>query len=348
MINKAYFVRFFKESSIMLIVSSLIFALVNFIIIININLNETTTYEYFTSLIYPLFIFTFLGPLYVLSYKDSKRKADVYYSLPISRISFLLTRMLVIILDTFIIYFISYFVGILISSFNEIDRNLLNYGYAILYFFVTFLVFIPIFIFTTYFANKGNSIFDKIVIMFFYSFAFISLFYMINKGINRANGQYAYLNYEYGVNFFYIVSPFIYLMKFFSAKINNNVDIDTILIQDMHNQYLASTIVIMIISISLLFLLLREEKYDKIERINQPSTSIFGYKIMLPFIPFIVYGTISPNFGDGLYFILLIISLALFASFYFIYKRKFVIQKDAIYLSALFVLSSVIVSICLI
>lgn len=346
MINKSYFVRFFKESSIMLIVSSLVFALINLIIILNINLDGTTTYEYFTGMIYPLFIFLFLGPLYVLSYKDSKRKADVFYSLPISRTSFLLTRILVVLLDVFIIYFVSYSTAILFSTFNEIDRGLFNYGYVILFFFVTFLVFVPLFMFTTYFANKGNSILDKLIFMLFYSFAFIAFFFVINKGINNILGKNHYLSYEYGVNFFYIVSPLIYLIKIFNFKINKNLNVDPDRFLELNKIFLASTIVLILISIGLLFLLLREEKHDKIERIGQPSTSIFGYKIILPFIPFIVFGTISPTIGDPFYYLVLIVSFSLFISFYFIYKRKFIIQKDAIYLSAFFVLSIIIVSLC--
>ena len=95
MINYAYFKRFFKESSIFLIVTTIIFSLINFIIMTQNDIRPSYSFEYFTSFVYPLFMLLFIGPLYVLNYKDSKRKVDVFYSLPISRVSFLSTRFLI-------------------------------------------------------------------------------------------------------------------------------------------------------------------------------------------------------------------------------------------------------------
>ena len=350
MINYAYFKRFFKESSIFLIVTTIIFSLINFIIMTQNDIKPSYSFEYFTSFVYPLFMLLFIGPLYVLNYKDSKRKVDVFYSLPISRVSFLSTRLLVFLLDSFIIYSISYFTGVFASLLDVDSPLVFNYGYVVLYFIATFLTFIPLFFFTTYFANKGNSIFDKFVIMIFYTFGLIAIFYCLASGFNRALDFILRDVQFYGSPYFYAVSPLVYFAYLFSQLIlkNNKPEIVESKINSFNNAYLPATIIYIILGLVLLFLLLREEKLDKTERVGQTSNTIFGYKVIMSYIPYIIFGCfpIGTIFGSALYYNLIVLSLGLFITTYFIYKRKFIIQKDAIIYSAFFVVNLIIVSVC--
>lgn len=350
MINYAYFKRFFKESSIFLVVTTIIFSLINFIITYQNDVRVELNYEYFTTFIYPLFILLFLGPLYVLSYKDSKRKVDVFYSLPISRTTFLITRLIVFLLDSFIIYFVSFFTSVFTSLLGKDATTIYNYSYVIAFFITSFLTFIPLFFFTTYFANKGNSVFDKLVIMAFYSGGFIALFYCLSTGLedvidfNIVDVQY------YGNPYFYVVSPFEYFSLFFHKLILKNLDQQVAMekITNYNNAFLPATIIYIILGIVLLFLLLKEEKYDKTERVGQTTSTIMGYKIIMPYVPYIVFGCLPLKnaIGSTVYYILLVCSFALFATTYFIYKRKFIIQKDAIIYSVLFGINIIIVSLC--
>lgn len=350
MINFAYFKRFFKESSIFLIATAIIFSLINFVAVFESPLIATTNHEYFTSFIYPLYILLFIGPLYVLNYKDSKKKVDVFYSLPISRTAFLSTRILVFLLDSFIIYFVSYFIAVITSCMDETALLILNYGNVILFFLTTFLAFIPLFFFTTYFANKGNSIIDKIVFMAFYSFGFIALFYCLVIGFRNIYNYNITRVQFYGQGYFLVISPFLYLTTVFHCLINKNFTPEEIAINtlDANQSLLPGAIIFIVLGLVLLFLLLKEEKRDKVERVSQVSTTIFGYKIIIPYVPYIVFGCFnySDSFWSTLYLMLAIISLALFIITYFVYKRKLVIQKDAIIYSALFLVNLVVVSVC--
>lgn len=350
MINKSYFKRFFKESAIFLVVSTIIFSLINFVIAYQ-NFNTSSViFEYFTGFIYPIYILLFLGPLYVLNYKDSKRKCDVYYSLPISRTSFLITRISVFLLDSLIIYSVSFFVGIFVSFLDSTSFEKFDYSYIFAFFITSFLTFIPLFFFTTYFANKGNTIVDKIVFMLFYSYGLICIFNCLLTGFKPLFGYEISDIYDYGYPYFSIISPLIYLSYLFHRLLLKSYweDDQTQYFNELNAEYLPALIIFIVLGIVLAFFLFREEKRDKIERISQISTSVFGYKIIMPYIPFFVFSifNIESIIGSTLFYMMLIISLALFVTCYFIYKRKFIIQKDAIIYSALFVVSVIIVTLC--
>lgn len=348
MINKRYFARFFKESLIFLGIITLVYLIFIFALSYSsnfkLNLASNSPIVSFNVL---LLIYLLISPLYILHYKSSRNKADTYFSLPITKRSLLNTRSLVVLIDILIAYTFSFIIGILIAYSREGFKDSTNIALIFPYYLLSIIFALPSFFISLFVANKGNNGVDRILYITFYIYDISLAFNALNNFLLNYFADNPFIkNAELG-NFFSSIAPILYLNNSIGYALNANCEKENIWTGASGISYLP-TIIISILSLVALFFLERDENKEKSERISYSSTTIFGYKLIIPLVPFIVIGVIASltnmpiSLGIDLLYIELII-IILFLLLYFAYKRKFIVKMDMLYLAIPTVITNILV-----
>lgn len=347
MINKRYFARFFKESAIFLGIITFLYLI--YIVALcysrNFKLNLATPSP-IASFNILLIVFILLSPLYIFHYKSSRNKADTYFSLPISKRSLLNTRALVVLIDILIAYSIAFIIGILISLTREGFFDSTNTLLIIPYYLLSILAILPSFFISLFIANKGNNEVDRVLYVAFYIYGISFVISAFNNYLLNYFPDNSFIKSKEVSNFFSLIAPTIYINNTFSYVLKSNYDVDNLLMGDSKVAYLP-TIIISLLSFIALYFLEKDENKEKSERISYSSTTIFGYKIIIPLIPFLLIGIIASFSINPLYigieslYIELII-IILFLILYFTYKRKFIVKIDLLYLAIPTIITNVL------
>lgn len=273
-----------------------------------------------------------LVPVWIFQYKMKKRSVDLYYSLPLSRTGILAVKFLIGLIAVCIPYAVSYWLGafvVMAKAAADIRIAAFNAVYYLPHFFLMILLNCMIFSISAFAFTRANSTLDGILFVAFLIFAAFLVVYVLqnptqgtpyeDSGILQS-GQKMFSNCYlpfYPVDF--VTTAFQSLITPQSCKMpvyNTAETINAIL-------GIAYTTLLAAGSAAGIFL---SEKRAKAENAEQPSESLFGYRVMIPL--FTVLSCAVFDFRDTLYFSVFFVMIAV-ASFMItaLYKRTMKIGK---------------------
>ena len=330
MINKAYFKRFFNESLYFLMFLSFILCLISAVQFTIISFDEYSIYTTYQTTIIPTMIAISLSPLYIFNYRTSKRKCDVYYSLPISKNSLFNTRTLVTFLDILIAFTLAFLINCLFFIAKSSGINGLHYVYSLPLYFLSILAFIPLFLLSIITFNLGNTRIDGLIIQYSYlvtvPLIILCIFYHSQVSSDVAGVIYSCFKANYFITFNNSIFDYLILGDHYEGlKIN---------LVTGANSSLIPVIVLFILSAGLFVLFEFKLKKEKAERIGQISSSILAYKTIIILLTASIGCGLSylvfVGFGVELTLVFLSSLIISFYVLYVIYKRTFRIKKDVL------------------
>lgn len=115
-------------------------------------------------------LFAFILPLFVLDYRFNKRKADIYYQLPLKEKELKNTRIVLALVALLVLFTITFFAGMLstmahqtsernwiINAYPGTQLGLYNYGYFALFYLCLLFIISGEYFVSLFFANLGNN-----------------------------------------------------------------------------------------------------------------------------------------------------------------------------------------------
>ena len=215
--------------------------------------------------IFALGALCYLAPVFVYSFKMSKRGVDVYYALPLKKEKLYLVKTMVGLLLVLVPFTVMYWGGFLTLLFRA-DNPYDMFWYLPAYFGSAFLG-ICLFGMNAFLYTRGNTVADGIVFMI----AYIPFFMMIYAYVIQAfHFDWLYYAYESEFLSFGGLTEFGNEMSFLIAR-RENVKLSPLTF--------VVTPILGAVGYALMFLLLRFEKGENAEQV---SDSWFGYKMLIP------------------------------------------------------------------
>ncbi len=219
----------------------------------------------------------------IITFARFKRKdfADVYFALPLSKKEIFLGKILCGFLVILFSFTISYFMGFFILLVRGADFYMASY---ITLYFILILSIIPLYLISTFFVLKANTVLDSVF--------FVGLYCIISSVIISAililifSSSYAYKFDEY---YFYI-SPYFSFSKiydFFGSLLLKGMPNYSIS-SDAYNESLKMMflslgiqyIIGVLATVGIIFTIIHYKNED----IEERSTSWFGYKTLIPIL----------------------------------------------------------------
>lgn len=263
--------------------------------------------------IYLLVISVFV-PIYEYKVLKSKRGADLYYSLPLSKSRLNLQIYLKGLLQI-VVSFIAVF--ILTTLVYIIKDYGLNYFYLFLLFLTSLIGVISLYSFNVFIFSKANNVIDGIIFVGIY--LVISLLVLFSLDVIFAFNikfkwiQFTPLNLIFGNN-----SYFEYKLKY--------IEVNFFLSFMDYFMFIFWSL----LSLSLGALSILDNKNTKPENLMEKSNTYFGYTTLVPIITFTLVNISGLTLDES--FSIVILLIILFAAYvlYVIYERSFKIKPKNI------------------
>lgn len=263
--------------------------------------------------IYLLVISVFV-PIYEYKVLKSKRGADLYYSLPLSKSRLNLQiylKGLIQIVVSFIAVFILTTLVYIIKDYG------LNYFYLFLLFITSLIGVISLYSFNVFIFSKANNIIDGIIFVGIY--LVISLLVLFSLDVIFAFNikfkwiQFSPLNLIFGNN------------SYFENKLKY-IEVDFFLSFMDYFMFIFWSL----LSLSLGALSILDNKNTKPENLMEKSNTYFGYTTLVPIITFTLVNISGLTLDES--FSIVILLIILFAAYvlYVIYERSFKIEPKNI------------------
>lgn len=263
--------------------------------------------------IYLLVISVFV-PIYEYKVLKSKRGADLYYSLPLSKSRLNLQiylKGLIQIVVSFIAVFILTTLVYIIKDYG------LNYFYLFLLFITSLIGVISLYSFNVFIFSKANNIIDGIIFVGIY--LVISLLVLFSLDVIFAFNikfkwiQFSPLNLIFGNN------------SYFENKLKY-IEVDFFLSFMDYFMFIFWSL----LSLSLGALSILDNKNTKPENLMEKSNTYFGYTTLVPIITFTLVNITELTLDES--FSIVILLIILFAAYvlYVIYERSFKIEPKNI------------------
>lgn len=330
---KALLAYFAKKRLLPVLAITVLLSIISIISVLN-----TTHVRYYSNHIYinngMLTLFTaMIGILAVLisifefSFKMNKNTIDAYYSLPIKKDKFFLTKFIVGLFEILIPFTIAYFVMVIFVQFKENE-------YATLYFFLYYIEIVLagtlFYSIISFIYTKANTIFDGLILLLFYTFLGGILAFNI-ESIIQATGNKEWI---YASNY-YIFSQLSTI-----GGVNNDLlaHYSPFSSYELAN-FITTNVITTVLGILCFYLLIFKNSKEKAENASDLTESYCGYKSMLPI--YIVMLLIA--FHDYIFEAILIVAFSIFG--YFIYNRSFKLSKGKLISYASSVVVGIILSI---
>ena len=263
--------------------------------------------------IYLLVISVFV-PIYEYKVLKSKRGADLYYSLPLSKSRLNLQiylKGLIQIVVSFIAVFILTTLVYIIKDYG------LNYFYLFLLFITSLIGVISLYSFNVFIFSKANNIIDGIIFVGIY--LVISLLVLFSLDVIFAFNikfkwiQFSPLNLIFGNN------------SYFENKLKY-IEVNFFLSFMDYFMFIFWSL----LSLSLGALSILDNKNTKPENLMEKSNTYFGYTTLVPIITFTLVNISGLTLDES--FSIVILLIILFAAYvlYVIYERSFKIEPKNI------------------
>lgn len=274
----------------------------------------------------------FVLPVNVFKFIHDKKAIDTYYSLPLSRKQLLNTSLLYIVLANFVPCAISFVVYNFVSSENiEVIK--------LLYILVLMILsIVTISCFNSLLYSLANNIFDGVAMIAAYSLLpifiliVVTIFYEVfvcgSSGVNITFIEYISPTY---------CSILLYLKNIYQSPTFSYIN---------EISHIISLVVFLVFS----YIVLNKSFIGrKVERANTSSSNFFAYPLVIYLYTFLCLFGISSNYSYSYktfghffeeFFVLYLITFAIFVIAHFIYRRKFFISiKMPIFFVIVLVLS---------
>lgn len=291
---------FFKESLPSICITTIIITAIYCFILSMANLKYSVSIEgsysyarypstYHGTIIAMLEILCAIVPISNFAKYKNKNAVDVYASLPLSKKSFYVQKLITGYIDIFIGFTIPYFAGVFVILIRGSDIDMIQY---IPMYFLSILSSIPLYLIFSFFVIKANRVIDSIFYIIFYAVITSAITAAINNiitgggvpGILYLLGEDSSLDFKN--NFQSLLFPFNSLeniSSYYSISLLSNLPG----IEFSNFSYSLSMLVIAIcIQILIGFLALlgisNTINMSKNEDTEERSKTWFGYKTMIP------------------------------------------------------------------
>lgn len=267
-----------------------------------------------------------LMPIFELYSFRSRRNLDTMFTLPVSRTKMLFAHLL----NGWIHVTVAFAAeAVIIFSALHQEKDWVNESYIFGYYFALLSVGLAVYLFFSFIFLQGNTIIDGIVFMGAWSFAFMLPFLPAIEIIYRLTNYNNYHLLRSWLNLIgesvIVYSPMDRITTIFNSKMQIDTDYRELSYHpDQLNRYkieanigAAFGVVIGIICLVLLYFTFKKQRVEKVEDI---STSPIGYKFL---IPFYVISIILWEYDP------LVVAVGVIAMLvaYIVYRRTFRIKK---------------------
>lgn len=297
-IHKNYYKYLFRKLIPITVIASIIFIIANFIHIISVDLSEITTSTYIpyipydrrdsaiatitiVSCIYALFF-----PIYIFSYRFSKKKVDIYYSLPINKGSLALTSFLGGLTSIAISFTISYLLGFFVILAK--DHAGVNLALYLPYYFIALILLLLTYMIGSSFALLGNNKTDVAIELILINLLPLLISYTLHNYVSDISrkfdnhisldvltpfvGIYSIIQ-SFGEFISYSYKPTFPLIEFQDCMFENAGNI-----YSYYTPYLASLILFIILALVLIPAFYYSTKKAKSENAALIQTSYYGVR----------------------------------------------------------------------
>ena len=236
-------------------------------------------------------------------YKN-KNAVDVYFSLPLTKNSFYIQKLIVGFIEIIIPFTISYFLGFVIFLCRGADFYMIQY---LPMYLLLVLASLFMYIICSFFVIKANNIPDSIIFIILYTLITTFIFNGFNNLYNLFTGKFDMISWEWD----YLLAPYGPMQKiidfykyYLKTKMPN---------YSFSNKY--SYIMVMFVSLGIhlvlaslaLFGIFMHIKNAKNEDADEKSKTWFGYKTMIPILFVVVLINIAQYDNPTSYFLISII-----------------------------------------
>lgn len=213
-------------------------------------------------------IMALIVPMWKLSYRFKKRSVDMYFALPLTHTQILIVKLLTGLVSLFAAYTLTFALGAISTALMVSDQ--IRGGYFILMYLSTVIPLIIIYSLTAFLFSRANRFIDGFAFVFMGGFALFAVILAIRA-------------------FFPDIVPFLYtpyapldvVGSYFQDKIIKNTDYVGRGVAFKANMGVGLALTTLLAIGSATYLILGE-KYVKAENCEQISSSVFGYKTLLP------------------------------------------------------------------
>lgn len=222
-----------------------------------------------------LIVLCLFAPVYTYAFKMKKRSVDAMYSLPIKREGLYFVKSLIGLLLVFVPYTVAYLTGVSVVLVRE---NYFALGWYAPFYFASLGLGACLYFTYAFFFTRANTVADGIVFMLAWSFFFELALLLAVQGLNCLGlenwseliKEHDYLDIQYS-----LLGGVLEATDFFSSLLGKkNVDFDAAFAQS-----LAFSVVCGGAACALFFRGLKKEKAENAEQI---SSSVWGYKFLIP------------------------------------------------------------------
>ncbi len=247
-----------------------------------------------------LFVVGYILPILDFRHNYIKSMANYYYSLPITSRAIYQTKTYFNIIANVLVFSLNILIGIAILAIKQID---LYYEYLFLYLLCVDVIFISLFLFQSFIASRTYNLTDSIILSLLYlilpAFLLISLYFGL--GLDDTFINWTQISFMGSVDL---------VIKHFISRSFNNFGTE-------FANY--SSLILMLIAVLILHIItLYKVKRLKIELVGERSTSIFGYKLLLPLYLFLFL--LLGNYTTGWLCLLLNVVIIITAIMYSIWR----------------------------
>ncbi len=257
---------------------------------------DPNTYEITTMLA----ITTAIIPILNFARFKNKNAVDVYFSLPLSKNSLYIQKLIIGFIEIMIPFTISYFIGFFIFIIRGADFYMVQY---IPMYLLLVLASLLMYIICSFFVIKANNVVDSIIFIILYTLITTFIFnglnnvYYIFKGIYFISWRWTYILAPYGL-MQKIADFYSYYLK---IKMPNYSFSD----KDVYILWMFVCLAIQLVLAGLALLgIFMHIKKVKNEDVEERSNTWFGYKTMIPILYAIALISIAPYQNTVSYFLM--------------------------------------------
>lgn len=255
----------------------------------------------------------FVVPVMQYSYRMKKRSVDLWYSLPITRTKLMLVRTLSGLALVLIPYTLSYWLGFAVIACSE---NVFELSQYVPLFFASIGVGVLLYFVNSFLFTRANTIKDGILFLLIWNLAPVLPFLTIGARLSVSG----ILSKPY---LFFPLTPTFSVFDYFSDLIRGDSS-------SIPYAWFLFTLA-GLEGAAACFGLFYTAKRHRAEDAGQFSSSVFGYKVLIPFCVLLTVAIFPVEGTQSFYYLYYAMILIGGLISYFIYRRSFRLKKEDLF-----------------